>query len=69
VGEFVPVEETVEGLVIDIDMAVEMASKVMTLRQGDLIMIDRDMASHRLQAEEVIREEKDGKEVLYCKIK
>ena len=43
VGEFVPVEEKVENLVIDIDMAVEMASKVMTLRQGDWIMIDRDM--------------------------
>ena len=43
VGEFVPVEEKVENLVIDLDMAVEMASKVMTLRQGDWIMIDRDM--------------------------
>ena len=69
VGEFVPVEEKVEGLVIDMDMAVEMASKVMTLRQGDWIMIDRDMPSRKLQAEEVIREERDGKEVLYCKIK
>jgi hypothetical protein len=69
VGEFVPVEEKVENLVIDLDMAVEMASKVMTLRQGDWIMIDRDMPSRKLQAEEVIREERDGKEVLYCKIK
>jgi hypothetical protein len=32
-------------------------------------MIDKDMPSRKLQAEEVIREERDGKEVLYCKIK
>lgn len=68
-GEFSPIEEVTDPLVVEIDKAVEMASQVMTIRQGDLIMIDRDIASRSLQAEEVIRAEKDGKEVLYCKIK
>lgn len=69
VGEFVPIEQPIEGLVLDIDTAVEIASKVMTIRQGDLIVVDRDIAARALLPEEVIREEKDGKEVLYCKIK
>ncbi|MBR2936509.1 MAG: hypothetical protein IKB81_05465 [Paludibacteraceae bacterium] len=69
VGEFAPIEQPIEGLVLDIDTAVEIASKVMTIRQGDLIVVDRDIAARVLLPEEVIREEKDGKEVLYCKIK
>lgn len=69
VGEFAPIERPIEGLVLDIDTAVEIASKVMTIRQGDLIVVDRDIAARALLPEEVIREEKDGKEVLYCKIK
>lgn len=68
-GEFAPIEQPIEGLVLDIDTAVEIASKVMTIRQGDLIVVDRDIAARALLPEEVIREEKDGKEVLYCKIK
>lgn len=69
VGEFAPIEQPIEGLVLDIDTAVEIASKVMTIRQGDLLVVDRDIAARALLPEEVIREEKDGKEVLYCKIK
>lgn len=69
VGEFAPIEQPIEGLVLDINIAVEIASKVMTIRQGDLIVVDRDIAARALLPEEVIREEKDGKEVLYCKIK
>lgn len=69
VGEFAPIEQPIEGLVLDIDTAVEIASKVMTIRQGDLIVVDRDIAARALLPEEVIRAEKDGKEVLYCKIK
>lgn len=69
VGEFAPIEQPIEGLVLDINTAVEIASKVMTIRQGDLIVVDRDIATRALLPEEVIREEKDGKEVLYCKIK
>ena len=69
VGEFARIEQPIEGLVLDIDTAVEIASKVMTIRQGDLIVVDRDIAARALLPEEVIREEKDGKEVLYCKIK
>ena len=69
VGEFAPIEQPIEGLVLDINTAVEIASKVMTIRQGDLIVVDRDIAARALLPEEVIREEKDGKEVLYCKIK
>lgn len=69
VGEFSAIEADEHDLVVEPDVAVEMASQVMTIRQGDLIMIDRDSISRPLQPEEVIRAEKDGKEVLYCKIK
>jgi hypothetical protein len=41
----------------------------MTIRQGDLIFIDRAIAAQDLIREEVIREEINGEEVLYCKIK
>ena len=69
VGEFAPIGSIETDLVIPLDNAIAEASSVMTLRQGDMIVIDRDVVSRSLQAEEVLREEKDGKEVLYCKIK
>ena len=41
----------------------------MTIRQGDLIYIQRAQAPRPVQKEEVIRMEIDGEEKLYCKIK
>lgn len=55
--------------VIAIDDAIEQASRVMTIRQGDLIAIDCAVASRRLTSEEVIRIEQNEEELLYCKIK
>lgn len=49
--------------------AIVEASKVMTIRQGDLIYIQADCEPRRVQKEEVLRVEVDGKEKLYCKIK
>ena len=49
--------------------AIVEASKVMTIRQGDLIYIQADCEPRRVQKEEVLRIEVDGEEKLYCKIK
>ncbi len=49
--------------------AVAQASKVMTIRQGDLIYIQAKQAPRTVQKEEIIRVEIDGEEKLYCKIK
>ena len=49
--------------------AIEQASKVMTIRQGDLIFIERQIPSQPLVREEVFQEIVDAEEVLYCKIK
>lgn len=56
-------------LVISRDKAIQYASEVMTIRQGDMIYIDRDVSPRILQREEVIAEYIDNQEVLYCKIK
>lgn len=69
VGEFSLIEHFEKGLVIPLADAIAEASSVMTLRQGDMIVIDQNVEPRPLQAEEVLREEKNGKEVLYCKIK
>ena len=49
--------------------AIVEASRVMTIRQGDLIYIQRREAPHIVQKEQIIRVETDGEEKLYCKIK
>lgn len=49
--------------------AIVEASKVMTIRQGDLIYIHKRCAPKRVQKEEIIRAEINGEEKLYCKIK
>ena len=56
-------------LVIDIDTAIAKASQVMTIRQGDLIVIDRDIAPRKVVKEEVITIQQNEQELLYCKIK
>ena len=60
---------TMDNLVLHPDEAIVEASKVMTIRQGDLIYIQKRCAPRPVQKEEVIRIETNGEEQLYCKIK
>lgn len=55
--------------VLSPEEAIVEASKVMTIRQGDLIYIQSDCEPRRVQKEEVLRVEIEGEEKLYCKIK
>ena len=58
-----------EELVLSPEEAIARASKVMTIRQGDLIYIQRAVTPRKVEKEEVIRVEIGGEEKLYCKIK
>lgn len=70
IGQWIDIEENPwRDLVIEMDEAIEKASAVMTIRQGDLIVIDRDIASRQLNKEELIEVYLNNKEMLYCKIK
>ena len=60
---------TAEDLVLSPEEAIAETSKTMTIRQGDLIYIQKKQAPRLVQKEEVIRIETDGEEKLYCKIK
>lgn len=51
------------------EQAIAAASKVMTIRQGDLIYIQAKQTPRPIQKEEIIRKEINGEEKLYCKIK
>lgn len=70
IGQWIDIEENPwRDLVIEMDEAIEKASEVMTIRQGDLIVIDRDIASRQLNKEELIEVCLNNNEMLYCKIK
>ena len=58
-----------DRLLMSPEEAIEQASKVMTIRQGDLIYIQAKQAPRLVQKEEIITVEVDGEEKLYCKIK
>ena len=58
-----------DELIFSPEEAIAEASKVMTIRQGDLIYIQRALAPRPVEKEEIIRLEIDGEEKLYCKIK
>ncbi|MBQ1858273.1 MAG: hypothetical protein II605_05130 [Paludibacteraceae bacterium] len=60
---------TMDNLVLTPEQAIAEASKVMTIRQGDLIYIQAKCAPRLVQKEDIIRVEIDGEEKLYCKIK
>ena len=62
-------ESRVESYILSPEEAIEEASKVMTIRQGDLIYIQAARAPRKVQKEEVLRVEVEGEEKLYCKIK
>ena len=55
--------------VLSPEEAIAEASKVMTIRQGDLIYIQHKAAPRPVQKEEEISVMIDGEEKLYCKIK
>lgn len=70
IGQWIDIEDNPwRDLVIKMDEAIEKASEVMTIRQGDLIVIDRDIASRQLNKEELIEVCLNNNEMLYCKIK
>ena len=58
-----------DELIVSPEEAIAEASKVMTIRQGDLIYVQRAQAPRPVEKEEIIRMEIDGEEKLYCKIK
>lgn len=72
IGEFVEPSAfriQISDYVLSPEEAIAEASKVMTIRQGDLIYIQAKQAPRTVQKEEIIRVEIDGEEKLYCKIK
>ena len=73
IGEWMEIDESqkskVESYLLTPEEAIAEASKVMTIRQGDLIYIQKRCAPRPVQREEVLRVEIDGAEKLYCKIK
>ena len=75
IGEYEPTP-TLQGrefkgteLLLSPEEAIAQASKVMTIRQGDLIYIQYKQAPRVVHKEDIIRKEIDGEEKLYCKIK
>ena len=58
-----------DELIISPEEAIAEASKVMTIRQGDLISIQAKQAPKPVQREQVITTVVDGEEKLYCRIK
>ena len=61
--------QSTKDYVLSPEEAISEASKVMTIRQGDLIYIQAACAPRKVQKEEVLRVEVEGEEKLYCKIK
>lgn len=69
-GKWIAIDDNPwDNLIITMNEAIEQASQVMTIRQGDMIAIDLNVASRKLDKEETIQVEINGEEVLYCKIK
>lgn len=70
VGTFMNLNQYLPSdLIVDIDTAISQVSQLMTIRQGDLIFIERKVSSRSLVREEVLSEQVENEEVLYCKIK
>ena len=75
IGEWISNDEMIatallnDELIISHEEAIAQASKVMTIRQGDLIYIQVQQAPQPVQKEQILRKEIDGQEKLYCKIK
>ena len=62
-------KELMSELILSPEEAIVEASRVMTIRQGDLIYIQPKQSPRMVQKEEIIRVTIDGEDKLYCKIK
>ena len=75
IGEWLEYDDTTSvelpqaDLVISLEEAISEASKLMTIRQGDLIYIQAKSEPRPAHKEDIIKAETNGKETLYCKIK
>ena len=71
IGEWTNGEELKEKgeWLVSPEEAISQASRLMTIRQGDLIYIQANRPPRMVQKEEIIRVEIEGEEKLYCKIK
>ena len=72
VGEWVTgdgLQVTGDGLVVSIEEAIAEASRLMTIRQGDLIYIHQRVLPRPMKRDEVIEGPDWAKEKLYCKVK
>lgn len=70
IGTFVDKSSLDENeLVIAIGDAIHQASRTMTIRQGDLIFIEKKTERRVAVRDEVISKQSDGQEIIYCKIK
>ena len=68
-GKFMDLSQWQEETIMSFDEAIHRVSEIMTIRQGDLIFVDCNVASRPLVKEEVIVVNNDEQELLYCKIK
>ena len=68
-GKFVDLSQWQKETIMSFDEAIHRVSEIMTIRQGDLIFVDCNVASRPLVKEEVIVVNHDEQELLYCKIK
>jgi hypothetical protein len=68
-GTFMDLSQWNKETVISFDEAIQRVSAIMTIRQGDLIFVDCNIAARPLVKEEVIVENNNEQELLYCKIK
>ena len=74
IGEWTEVKsegmkELMSELILSPEEAIVEASRVMTIRQGDLIYIQAKQAPRLVQKEEIIRVTIDGEDKLCCNIK
>ena len=69
-GQFVGLAEwEPKNTILSYDEAIHRVSEIMTIRQGDLICIDCDMASRPLVRDELITVNAQEQELLCCKVK
>jgi 2-keto-4-pentenoate hydratase/2-oxohepta-3-ene-1,7-dioic acid hydratase in catechol pathway len=68
-GKFMDLSQWQKDTIMSFDEAIHRVSEIMTIRQGDLIFVDCNVASRPLVKEEVIVVNQEEQELLYCKIK
>lgn len=64
-----PSDWDLSDLILPLEEAIQRVSEIMTIRQGDLIFVDRNVPSRPLVREEVISVQLHEQELLYCKVK